>query len=128
MDGAYCIRKSSLSVLTYLSHRSDGGFKVTRVIHGVEHPKYIYPIHRSSFYKLLHHVICVMTIPKNILAAKKHLLRSIRHDLLNFPNSLPRVFPQIANTSIKRSPAPRFNRPIPHLIQLFRNGQHVINS
>ena len=106
---AYCVRNSTLSVLAHLLNGTQSGFKVAHVIHGVKHAEHINAIDRRTFDKLLYHVVGIVPVTQNILAAEQHLLWRIGHCLFNFPNTVPWILSQVANTGVKCGTTPGFH-------------------
>ena len=63
-----------------------------------------------------------------VLAAEEHLGGGVLEALLDFAEALPRVFLEEAEAGIESGTAPGFERPETHLIQLARNGQHIVDA
>ena len=103
-------------------------FKITGVIHGIKNAKHIDTVDHSTFNKLVDNIIRVMAITQDVLPAKQHLLRCLRHHLLQFADPLPGIFTEITNARIKSCPTPALQGPESDVIELFGNGQHVVDS
>ena len=70
MHGAHRIRQRSLGVSALLSYRSNCPFKISWIVHRVKNAENIYAVYCSTFNKFVDNVVGIMTVPKNILAAK----------------------------------------------------------
>ena len=107
MDGAEGIGNGTLRMFADIFNRSQGGIDIAHIVHRIEHAEHINTVNSGTFNKFLHHVIGVVTVTQNVLPAEQHLLRCIGHGLFQFANTVPRIFTQVADTGIKRCPAPR---------------------
>ena len=128
MNGADRIGNRALGMLAHFAHGLDGCLQIAGIIHRIKHPEHIDAINRSPLDKLFHNIVGIVAITQNILTAKQHLLRGIGHGLFQCANTLPGILAQIADTGIKGGPSPGFQRPKTYLVQLFCDGQHIVQA
>jgi hypothetical protein len=119
---------SPLGVLTQAPDRLQRHLDIAHVVHGVEYPEYVHPVVGRTLHELRDHIVGVMAIAQNVLAAEQHLLRRIRHGFFQFPDPLPGILPQVADAGIEGGPTPGFQGPETHLVQFRRDRQHVIEA
>ena len=93
-------------MLVLLLDRAQCRLQVAHIVHRIEHAEHVHTVHRSALDKFFHHIIGVVPVTENILAAEQHLLRRIRHGFFQFADALPGIFPQVADTGIKGCPTP----------------------
>jgi len=109
-------------------HGLDRMVDIAHVVHGIKHTEHIDAVNHTTLDKLVDHVIGIMPIAQNVLAAKQHLLRRVGHRRFQQAQPFPGVFAQIADTGIKRGAAPRLNRPVTDLIEFCANRQHIFDA
>ena len=113
-------------MLADLFHRPQRGAHIADIVHGVEHAEHVHAIHRSALHKFFHHIVGVVAVTQNILAAKQHLLRRFRHGFFQFADTVPGVFAKIADARVEGRSTPGFQRPKPDLIKLGGDRQHIV--
>ena len=121
---AYCGFANS-AVLLYALHSL---FHIARIVQRVEYTHYIDSVFNGFTAECIYNVISIMLVTQNILSAQKHLKLCFRHSLSQCAKSFPRVLIQKTHTSIKRSAAPTFKRPIPHIVKHFARREHIFKS
>ena len=100
------VRNGALGVLVHRQSGLYGRLQVAHVVHGVEYTEYIHAVDRSALNKFAHHIVCVVAVAEDVLAAEQHLLGCIGHRLLEQPDTFPGVFAQIANARVKGRATP----------------------
>jgi len=98
----------ALGVLASLAHGFDGSVQVAWVVHGIEDTEHVHAVFGGTIDKPLYHIIRVMAVAQQVLAAQQHLLRGVGHGLLELADAVPGVFAQVTDTGIKGSAAPGF--------------------
>ena len=109
-------------------HGFDGHPQVTHVVHRVEDAEYVDAIHGGLGDKGAHHVIAVVAIAEQVLAAQEHLQTGVGQRRLEQAQALPRVFLEEAHTGVEGRAAPDFQRPVANLIELGADRQHVFGA
>ena len=107
---------------------ADGGLQIAQVVQGIKHAEHIDAVFGGFGNKGLYHVICIMAVTQQVLAAQQHLQPRIGQRFAQLPQALPRIFFQEAHTGIKGGTAPYFQRPIPYLVQFGTNRQHILGA
>ena len=62
-----------LCMLAGFEHRLDRYLKVAQVVHGVEDTEHVHAVVRRFLYKRLDHVIRIVAVAEQVLAAQQHL-------------------------------------------------------
>ena len=115
-------------MLLHLEGGLDGGLQIAQIVHGVEDAEYIDAVGGRALDELPYHIVCVVAITEDILSTEQHLHRRIRHGLLEDADALPGILTQETDTGIEGGAAPGLERPEPHLIELFCNRQHIVDT
>src|SRR5690554_7524592 len=97
------------------------GFNVTGIVQRIENTNDVHTVGNSLLYKVLHHIVGVVTVTQKILSPQQHLQRRFLSLVLNLAQTLPGVLIQKSNTSIKSSTTPGLQGVVTHLIKLFYN-------
>ncbi|CFW72238.1 Uncharacterised protein [Salmonella enterica subsp. enterica serovar Bovismorbificans] len=122
------VGECTLGVRAVAAHRAERRFHIARVVHGVEDAEHVHAVFHRAFNKTLHHVIGIVAITEQVLAAQQHLQRGFRHGFFEFAQAQPRVFAEKADTGVKGGAAPALQRPVAHVIERSGNRQHVIKA
>ncbi|EHC70798.1 hypothetical protein LTSEJOH_0135, partial [Salmonella enterica subsp. enterica serovar Johannesburg str. S5-703] len=61
------------------AHRLQGGFHIARVVHGVEDAEDVHTVFHRALDEAFHHVIGVVAVAEQVLAAQQHLQRGFGH-------------------------------------------------
>ena len=99
-----------------------GGFDIAEVVEGVEDTDHVDAVFDGQLHKLLHHVVMVVLIAQQVLAAQQHLQPGVGHVLADVAQPLPGVLPQVAQAGVKGGAAPALHRIISGLVH---GGQDV---
>src|SRR5690606_16760966 len=122
------VGNGALGVLAGLANSLDRTIHVAGIVHGIENTEHVYTVFGGTLTETVNHIIRIVTIAQQILAAQKHLLLSVRHGFFQFADALPRVFAQVTNTGVKGSPTPGFQRPETHFVEFLGDWQHVVQT
>ncbi|GAR49657.1 hypothetical protein NGUA13_00119 [Salmonella enterica] len=122
------VRERALGVRAVAAHRLQGGFHIARVVHGIEDAEDVHTVFHRAFDEAFHHVIGVMAVAEQVLAAQQHLQRGFGHGFFELAQADPRVFAEEADTGVKGGAAPALQRPVAHVVELSGNRQHVIKA
>ena len=115
-------------MLALLFDGLERGFQVARVVHRIEYAEHIDAVDRSALDKLFHHVIGIVAVAQQVLPTQQHLLAGVGHGFLQLTDALPRVFTQITDARIEGRPTPGLHGPEANLIELGRDGQHILQA
>ncbi|CQI28106.1 Uncharacterised protein [Salmonella enterica subsp. enterica serovar Typhimurium str. DT104] len=116
------VTQGPLGVCAVAAHRLQGGFHIARVVHGIEDAEHVHAVFDGAFDEAFHHVIGVVAIAEQVLAAQQHLQGSLRHGFFELAQAQPRVLAEKADTGVKGGAAPALQRPVAHVIE--RGGNH----
>ncbi|VGP39343.1 hypothetical protein SB00094_01725 [Klebsiella variicola subsp. tropica] len=75
------VRKRALGVGAVAADSLQGGLHVARVVHGIEDAEDVHAVFDGALDEALHHVIGVVAVAEQVLAAEQHLQRGFRHRL-----------------------------------------------
>ncbi|CQF62701.1 Uncharacterised protein [Salmonella enterica subsp. enterica serovar Typhimurium str. DT104] len=122
------VGECALGVRAVAAYCLQGGFHIARVVHGIEDAEHIHAVFHRAFDEALHHVIGVVAVAEQVLAAQQHLQRGFGHGFFELAQAQPRVFAEKTNTGVKGGAAPALQRPVAHVIERGGNRQHVIKA
>ena len=100
------VAQRTLGMLARLLHGFNAGFQITDVVQRIENAEHIDAVFRGLFNKRLHHIVAVVAVPEQVLAAQQHLQAGVGQSLTQGTQALPWVFLQKPHTGIKRGAAP----------------------
>ena len=128
MGRAGGVTQSPLGVRPVAAHRPQGGLHIARVVHGVEHAEHVHAVFDGALSEALHHVIGVVAVTKQVLAAQQHLQRGLRHGLFQLAQANPRVFAEKADAGVKGGAAPALEGAVAHVVELRGDGEHIVKA
>jgi len=122
------VTDGSLGMLAGLLHRSDRGFEVAQVVQCIEDPKHIDAVVGGLAHESAYHVIGVVAITQQVLAAQQHLQARVGQCGAQLAQAFPGIFLQVTQTGIEGGSTPHLKRPVADIVQLFAGGQHVVGA
>ena len=122
------VRKRALGVGAVAAHRLQGGLHVARVVHGVEDAEDVHAVFDGALHEALHHVIGVVAVAEQVLAAEQHLQRGFRHRFFQLAQADPRVLAEKADAGIKGGPAPALEGAVADVVKLSGDGEHIVEA
>ena len=108
--------------------RLQGGLHVARVVHGIKDAEDVHAVFDGALDEALHHVIGVVAVAEQVLAAQQHLQRGFRHRLFQLAQADPRVLAEEADAGVKGGAAPAFEGAVADVIQLSGDGEHIVET
>ena len=118
----------ALGVPVDLQGRLDRGLQVAQVVHGIEDAEDVDAVLRRPLDKPADHVIGIVPVAEDVLAAKEHLLRGVGHGRLQGSQALPGVLTEVADAGVESCAAPGLERPVADLVELLGDRQHVVQA
>ncbi len=122
------VAEGALGVGAVAADRLQGGLHVARVVHGIKDAEDVHAVFDGALHKALHHVIGVVAVAEQVLAAQQHLQRSFRHRLFQLAQADPRVLAEEADAGVKGGAAPAFEGAVADVVERSRNGQHIVET
>ncbi|CQE86165.1 Uncharacterised protein [Salmonella enterica subsp. enterica serovar Typhimurium str. DT104] len=122
------VGECALGVRAVAAYCLQGGFHIARVVHGIEDAEHVHAVFHCPLNEAFHHVIGVVAIAEQVLAAQQHLQGSLRHGFFELAQAQPRVFAEKADTGVKGGAAPALQRPVAHVIERGGNRQHIVKA
>ncbi|GAR05574.1 hypothetical protein NGUA22_02232 [Salmonella enterica] len=122
------VTQGPLGVGAVAAHRLQCGFHIARVVHGVEDAEDVHAVFHRPLNEAFHHIIGVVAVAEQVLAAQQHLQRGFGHGFFELAQADPRVFAEKADTGVKGGAAPALQRPVAHVIERGGNRQHIIKA
>ena len=119
---AYGTFRNAIMLLACL----DGALDISKIIKRIKNTDNVYAVINGTLYKLIHYIIGIMLVSKQILSTQQHLKLRIGQCLAKLTQTVPRIFVQKAEAGVKCSPSPAFQRIISHFIKLIANRKHLI--
>ncbi|CQI67154.1 Uncharacterised protein [Salmonella enterica subsp. enterica serovar Typhimurium str. DT104] len=122
------VGECALGVRAVAAYCLQGGFHIARVVHGIEDAEHVHAVFHCPLNEAFHHVIGVVAVAEQVLAAQQHLQGSLRHGFFELAQAQPRVFAEKTNTGVKGGAAPALQRPVAHVIERGGNRQHIVKA
>ena len=94
----------------------NGHLQVAGIVQGVEDTDDVNAVLDGVLHKLAHHIVGIVLITQDVLAAQQHLQLGIGHLLADFPQPLPGVLLEIAQAHVEGGPAPHLGGVVAGLI------------
>ncbi|SLY46856.1 Uncharacterised protein [Klebsiella quasivariicola] len=128
MDRAGGVGERALGMGAVAADRLQGGFHIARVVHGIEDTEDVHAVFDGAFDKALHHIVGVVAVAEQVLAAEQHLQRGLRHRLFQLAQADPRVLAEKADAGVKGGAAPALQRAVANVVERSGNGQHIVET
>ena len=128
MDGGHGVAEGGLHLSVVLLGGLDGLLQIADVVEGVEDADDIDAVLDALAAEGVHHVVGVVLVAQNVLAAEQHLQLRVLHVLADGAQALPRILFQKAHAGVKGSTAPALQRVVADGIQLLQRRQHVLDG
>ncbi len=122
------VADAALGVLAGLFHGVHGPLQVAGVVQRIEHAEHVHAVLGSFVDEAVNHIIGVVAITQQVLAAQQHLGWGVLQILLEGAQALPGIFVQEADAAIESSAAPAFQGPVAGGIQILQGGDHVFHG
>ena len=100
------IADSTLRHVCRLFHGLDGNTQIAQIVHRVEDAEYVYAVVGGFLDKRPHHIIGVVAVAEQVLAAQQHLDAAVRQRLAQFLQTFPRIFLEVAHASVEGGATP----------------------
>ena len=126
VDGADGIADAAGGDGTALEGLIDGYFDIADIIEGIEDTDDINAIFHRFADEHTHHIIGIMLIAQQVLAAQQHLQRGLGAGLFDLAKALPRILVEVAQAAVKGGAAPALQRIVPGVIQFSQNRLELI--
>ena len=120
-DGDFAVAAVLLSGL-------DGLLQIAQIVQRIEDTDDINAVLDGLLDELIDHVIRIMLVAEDVLAAEQHLQLGVGHRLAQRAQTLPRILVQETHAGVERRAAPALQRIVADLIQLVRDGQHLLQA
>jgi hypothetical protein len=109
------------------AHRLQGGLHVARVVHGVEDAEDVHAVFDGALHEALHHVIGVVAVAEQVLAAEQHLQRvfGIAFSARAGGPTGPR---RESGCRRQRWPRPSTRGAVADVVKLSGDGEHIVET
>ena len=109
-------------------HFADGPIEIADIVQRIEDAEDVDAVGRRPFDEFLQHIIGIVPIADQVLAAQQHLQPGVGHGGPQGPQPFPGIFFEEAQTGVEGGAAPDFQRPIADGVELLRDRQHVLGA
>ena len=121
------VADSSFHHAAVLFDELHGSFHVPGIVQSVEDTHHVNAVLNGLLAESLYHVVSVVTIAQDVLAAEQHLQLGVGKALLQGAQALPGIFIQKAHAHVEGGAAPALQGPIPNAVQNGQDGDHVLD-
>ena len=104
----------------------NGHLQIAHVVECVKNPDDVDAVLHGVLHKLAHHVVGVVLIAQDVLAAEQHLQLGVGHLGADLAQPLPGVLPQIAQAYVKGGAAPHLGGVEAGLIHGLQDGLKLV--
>lgn len=118
----------ALRMLAAADHGLDRGFEIAQVVHGVEDAEYIHAVRGRLVDEGVHHIVGVVPVAEQVLAAQQHLDGRVGQRLFECAQSFPGVLLEKADAGVEGRATPGLERPEADSIQLRTDRQHILGA
>ena len=101
---------------------------VAEIVQSVEDTQNVDAVLDGQLHELLHHIIVVVLVAKQVLAPEQHLQTGVGHSLAERAQALPGILVQVAQAAVKGSAAPALDGIVAGLIHGGQDALHVAVS
>ncbi|VGP43818.1 hypothetical protein SB01124_04112 [Klebsiella quasipneumoniae subsp. quasipneumoniae] len=122
------VAQGALGVGAVAADRLQGGLHVARVVHGVEDAEDVHAVFDGALHEAFDHVVGVVTVAEQVLAAEQHLQRGLRHRLFQLAQADPRVLAEEADAGVEGGAAPALKRAVADVVKLSGDGEHIVET
>ena len=122
------VAEGALGVGAVAAHRLQSGLHVARVVHGIEDAEHVHAVFHRALHEAFHHVVGVVAVAEQVLAAQQHLQRGFRHRFFQLAQAEPRILAEEADAGVKGGAAPAFEGAVADVIEGGGNGQHIVET
>ncbi len=122
------VADGQLGVLALGLDGLQNGLEVALVVDGVENAEDIHAAVRGMFHKSGRHIVGVIAVTDQVLAAEEHLQRRLGRPFFHLAQAVPRVFVQETDGHVERGAAPDLQRVEAGLVHVADDIQDVIGS
>ena len=99
------------------------GLDVAEIVQSVEDTQHIDAVLDGQLHELLHHIIVIVLVAQQVLAAEQHLESGVGHGLANLAQTLPGIFVQVAQAAVEGGAAPALHGVVAGLVH---GGQNLL--
>ena len=128
VDGGHGIAEGGLHLPAVFPGGLDGLLQIAHVVERVENADDVNAVFNALGAERVHHVVGIVLVTQNVLAAEQHLQLGVLHMLADGAQTLPRVLVQKTHAGIEGGAAPALQRIVADGVQRFQRGQHVLNG
>ena len=128
MNRGHRVADRGLADAAVLLGVANRALEVARIVQRIEDTDDVNAVFNRFFAELLHHVVRIMLVTKDVLSAEQHLQFGVGKRFAQRSQALPRVFVEEAKAGVKRSAAPDFQRPVADGIEHFASGKHIFGA
>jgi len=104
------------------------GLEIAEIVEGVEHAKDVDPVVAGALDEGLHHVVGVVLVAHQVLAAQQHRKGRVLDVFFQRADAFPGVLTQIAVHAVESGAAPNFHGVKAHLVHQFRNVEQILGA
>ena len=126
VDGGHGIAEGGLHLSAVFLGGLDGLLQIAHVVESVENADDVDAVFDGLAAEGVHHVVGVVLVAQNVLAAEEHLQLGVRQVGAQLTQPLPRILVQKAQAGVERGAAPALKRVISDRVENFAGGEHLL--
>ena len=128
MDGRDGVAEGGLHLSAVFLGGLDGLLQIAHVVQRVEDADDVNAVFNALGAEGIHHVVGIVLVAQNVLAAEQHLQLGVLHMLADGAQALPRILVQEAHAGVEGGAAPAFHREVIDLVHLGQDRTHLVHG
>ena len=128
VDGGDGVAEGGLHLASVLLGGLDGLLQVAHVVECIKNADNVDAVLHALAAEGVHHVVSIVLVAQNVLAAEEHLQLGVGQMLAQRPQTLPGVLLQKAHTDVKGGAAPALQAVVANGVQDLTGREHVLDG
>ena len=128
VDGGDGVGQGAFHHAAILLGGLDGLLQIAHVVQSVENSDDVNAVLDGLAAESVHHVVGVVLVAQNVLAAEEHLQLGVGQSSLQLAQTLPGIFVQETHAGVKGGAAPALQRVVADGVQDLAGGEHVLHA
>ena len=128
MDRGDGVAEGGLHLSAVLLGGLDGLLQIAHIVERVENADDIDTVFDGLTAEGVHHIVGVVLVAQDILAAEEHLQLGLGQTCLQLAQALPGIFIEETHAAIEGGAAPALQRVVADGVQHFQGGHHVLDG
>ena len=122
------VTDGALRVFAGGAHGFERRAQIADVVERVEDAEHVHAVLGGLIHKAPHHLVFVMPVAQQVLAAQQHLQARVGHQFAERAQALPGIFVQESNAGVEGRAAPALDGPKSRFIEFFASRHQIFQG